>query len=243
MAVSRGDPSALPDSVAGEFLESSRVVVWARLSEDGRVITANAEMARRFGVGRGQLEGTPLVELLTEAEKPRMKVWLNAWDPGNRALGSDERSSGEAGPREPSLINFVSADLAVFTLRCLVYLDGTDRILIGEPDIHEDRSITDELLRLNNELSVLSRENARRSRELEAARRELAETLAELETSHWHLRKIRENLPLCMECGRMNTGDDGWESLLDYLRSNGILVSHGYCPSCAERLLSEDGPV
>ncbi|TVP56798.1 MAG: PAS domain-containing protein [Gemmatimonadales bacterium] len=241
MAGSRGGANALPGSLAVEFLERSRVVVWARLSEDGRVITANSEMARRFGVERDQLEGSAIVDLVTEDEKPRMIAWLNASDPRPRDFEPEKRPGGEGGPPMPSPVNFVSANLAVFTLRCQLFMDGDDRILIGEPDIEEDRSIADELLRLNSEFSVLSRENARRSRELEAARRELAETLAELEASHWHLRKIRENLPLCMECGRMNTGEAQWESIVEYLRSNDILVSHGYCPSCAEKLLNEDG--
>jgi hypothetical protein len=110
---------------------------------------------------------------------------------------------------------------------------------VGEPDVEEDRGVADQFLRLNNELSVVARESARRSRELAATRLDLERALSELESSYWHLRKIQENVPLCMRCGKIKTGDAQWQSLVDYLWSNVIFVSHGYCPTCVHTVMPE----
>ena len=66
-------------------------------------------------------------------------------------------------------------------------------------------------------------------------------SLEELKTTHWHLKKIQEILPLCMGCGKIKTGSASWTSLVDYLRENEIFVSHGYCPSCAEEYARRHG--
>lgn len=96
-------------------------------------------------------------------------------------------------------------------------------------DAGSDR-VRDELFATNNELVVLARELAR-------TKAELARTLAELRESHWHLEKIHEVLPMCMDCGHVRTAAQGneWETLTRYLRRADLKLSHGYCPACAEK--------
>jgi PAS domain S-box-containing protein len=217
----------LPPEAVRTLIRRSRVLIWARISRDGTIRAVNEALARRTGIPTTELVGTPIFRILTEDDKDRLRERMEA---------------AESSSPESFLANFVSLRHEVHTQWCRIFLQGDDLLLVGEPDVEEDRAVAEELLRLNNELSVLSRESARRSRELEVARSELEKTLIELETSHWHLRKIQENLPLCMRCGKMETGEARWESLLDYLRSNEIFVSHGYCPVCAEKVLAgEDG--
>jgi hypothetical protein len=88
---------------------------------------------------------------------------------------------------------------------------------------------------LNNLLAVEKRESARKEKELEHMNRKLEETLHQLDTAYWHLRKIREVLPICLDCGRVKTGDGSWETVVQYLRTNSEFLSHGYCPECYER--------
>ncbi len=215
----------LPPKAIEAILRHSRTLVWARISRDGTLLAANPALERLIGSPATVLPGKPIFDILAEQHGDWIREQLVAEDPSSP---------------EPRLTNFVSPSHEVHSLRCQIFPLGEDLVLVGERDVDEDREMADQLLRLNNELSVLSRENARRSRELEAARRKLEETLAELENSHWHLRKIQENIPLCMRCGKMKTGEAEWASLVDYLRSNEILVSHGYCPTCSEAVLAEE---
>jgi len=222
---SSGGPDPLPPGAVHTLLEETRVLLYLRVAQDGSIRAANRMLVRWSGIPESDLVGTPVLRLLVEDDKPRMKRWLEG---------------GSTLPSEPTLLNFVSVRHEVHTLRCRLFGHGDDVAVVGEPDVEEDRTVTEELLLLNNELSVLSRESARRNRELEVARRELAETLAELENSYWHMQKIQEYMPVCMRCGKMKTGDSEWESLLEYLRSNEILVSHGYCPACADEVMDEE---
>ncbi len=61
----------------------------------------------------------------------------------------------------------------------------------------------------------------------------------QLDKSFWHLKKIQEVLPICMECGKVKTADSSWEDVVSFLRKNSLFLSHGYCPACAEKLLSQ----
>lgn len=225
MSASSSAPHPLPPGAVRTLLEDTRVLLYLRVARDGSIRAANHMLARWSGVPESDLVGTSASRLLTEEDKPRMKRWLEAGPPV---------------PSPPTLLNFVSTRHEVHTLRCRLFDHEDDVVVVGEPDVEEDRTVTEELLLLNNELAVLSRENIRRNRELETARRELAETLEELENSYWHLRKIQEHIPLCMRCGKMKADGSEWKSLAEYLRSHDILVSHGYCPECTEAVLDEE---
>lgn len=85
--------------------------------------------------------------------------------------------------------------------------------------------------------AALAREVEERTR----AEARLRETLAELERSHWHLRKIQEVLPICMECGKVKTGERSWEEVVQYLKHNAVFISHGYCPSCYAAIAAKWG--
>jgi hypothetical protein len=80
------------------------------------------------------------------------------------------------------------------------------------------------------------------SRERAKLAAQLERTLADLRTSHWQIRKIQEHLPICSVCHKVPNGprdEARWEPLIDFLAGNGMLMSHGYCPSCAAAALAE----
>lgn len=83
-----------------------------------------------------------------------------------------------------------------------------------------------------SELLTARREAEQANRELAAAKARLEQTLAELQQSHWMLRKVAEVLPMCVRCGRVKSSDDGWESVAAFLRDHSGFLSHGCCPDC-----------
>jgi response regulator RpfG family c-di-GMP phosphodiesterase len=60
----------------------------------------------------------------------------------------------------------------------------------------------------------------------------------QLDKSFWHLKKIQEVLPICMECSKVKNGDSSWENVADFLKKNSLFLSHGYCPECGEKMLN-----
>ncbi|MCX7886675.1 MAG: hypothetical protein N3B01_05375 [Verrucomicrobiae bacterium] len=82
---------------------------------------------------------------------------------------------------------------------------------------------------------------ARTAAELEIRKEHqaLEKVLRDLEQSHWHLDKVAEFLPICMECGKVRTAETRWETIIEYFRKNNLLFSHGLCPECAARIRHE----
>ncbi len=209
----------------GRFLDAATSTAALRVDAEGGIVSANTAFAGYVGVRRDDIPGRPAAAFLTEPDGERLGRWL----------------AGATLPDDPVLLNFVALSDSPFTLRCVVGWDHGRLLLLGEPDAAADAAAADELMRLNNELSTMARERARRQRELDRTRRELEATLEELETSYWHLQKIQEVLPVCMQCGKVKTVDLEWQSVIDYLKANDVFLSHGYCPDCADTVLREAG--
>ncbi len=70
-------------------------------------------------------------------------------------------------------MNIVTGDQIPHTLRCRIVPADDKFLLVAEPPQLENQSLQEELLQLNNQFAVLSRENVRKGREL-------ARTLADL---------------------------------------------------------------
>jgi hypothetical protein len=111
--------------------------------------------------------------------------------------------------------------------------------LVGSARDPGSETYTETLEDLNNRLAVETRENARKAKELERLNGKLQRTLEELDSMYWHLRKIQEVLPICLECGKVKTDERNWQTLVEYLKANSHFLSHGYCPDCYERRLAE----
>src|SRR5689334_2517807 len=92
-----------------------------------------------------------------------------------------------------------------FTVACWCDVQPDHFLLIGEVPPSTSLATQQELLLLNNQLAVMSRENLRKGRELEKAQAQLKQTLEDLQTSHWHLKQLQEGLPICMDCGKVKS--------------------------------------
>lgn len=192
--------------------------MFVEVRPDGTVAGANAAFARRADTTVDRLVDTPLASYLPGEGGGVVRKWLN----------------GAPLPLDRTPVNFVARGGELFTLLCLLERSDGRLRLLGESDVEEDRSTASELMSLNNELATMARERARRERELERIRGKLQAALDDLKTSYWHLRKIQEFLPICMECGKFKAEGAEWQTLAEYLKANEILLSHGYCPACAE---------
>jgi hypothetical protein len=195
-------------------------VEYFELDRSGDILAANPAFARRMGATPGEMAGKCGVCFLTAGDRPKVRGWLN----------------GAGLPDGSVLLNFATPGGEVYTHRCLVTRFGGGLALAGEADLESERWQASKLLQLNNEMAVISRERARHSREVSAAKQELAKTLDSIRTTHWHLKRIQEYLPVCMECGKIKADSSRWASLVDYLKANEILVTHGYCPDCVAEL-------
>ncbi len=74
---------------------------------------------------------------------------------------------------ERILLNFVNADHIPFTLDCILDIQSDHFTIIGEIPKKHETMLEEELLRLNNELALLTRENVKKKRALEKTLTEL----------------------------------------------------------------------
>jgi heme-degrading monooxygenase HmoA len=212
-------PMALEELVADsvsaltEFLADSRSIHVLFAAMDGTVRFCNTALSTRLRID-------PVARL----------VWDLVAEQETEALR--RRLTHEATSDSPRfLVNFVDADHCPFTLVCQIEVRRDGFLLLGEPPLQSNDATQEEMLRLNNELVVLSRDNVRRGRQLERA-------LEEIKATTWHLTKIQEVLPICMECGKVKTSAK-WEDVLSYFKEHAPFLSHGYCPDCLARQMSQ----
>jgi hypothetical protein len=109
-------------------------------------------------------------------------------------------------------------------------------------------TLEDELFALNNDLAVVARDRQRLVGQLQRATEELRmaveardRALEERERAFWHLRRVSEVFPVCMDCGTIRD-DSEWKQFTQYLVESGVAVSHGLCPVCEDvRMANLDG--
>jgi heme-degrading monooxygenase HmoA len=210
---------------AGELfanaLATSETLHFMAGTSAGVITACNGAIARVLGLSQAKIIGTAIWDHVTERDAASLRERIAA---------------GQRAPNERFPLAFTSADSNPVVLSCWLDVQPTHFTLLAEPSLSGNRDYDEQLYATNNELSVLAREHARRGKELAAAKAQLQETLDELNRTHWHLRKVAEVLPMCVECGRIKPGEDDWGSVADYLRENSLFLSHGCCPDCATKL-------
>lgn len=136
------------------FLASSDVVSLILLGRNGRIIYANPTLAKRLNISSAEVAGQNCTRFLTE---PDGKLLIKGLSESNLS------------PDEELLLNFVDSDQVPHTLRCRFTPVENGYLLLGEPPQDDNQNLQQELIQLNNQLSVLSRENIRKGRELAKA--------------------------------------------------------------------------
>lgn len=200
-----------------EFVWQAETVHLLVLSPDATVVRWN-QAARAAHAPLA--EGTPVSGLLTENSASLLRAAMEA---------------ARTQPVGDVLLTFSDGDRFAFTLSCRLRWVGDACLLFGEPLAGRDSHVTRELMELSSELARITRERAKVAAELSAA-------LEALRESHWHVKKIQEFLPICGECHRVPAGEAGrgeWRHLVSFLADSGLLMTHGYCPECEERVMAE----
>jgi len=144
--------------LVSSFLDSSEVVHLAVLGNDGRIQLANSALARCLKRACEEMIGKDFSSFLTTPDGE---------------LFARRLAAREVSPVDPFLLNLVDADQIPHSLRFHLASIEDSFLLLGEPPLEANQTLQEELLQLNNQLSVLSRENVRKGREL-------AKTLADL---------------------------------------------------------------
>jgi signal transduction histidine kinase/heme-degrading monooxygenase HmoA len=147
--VSSGFADPIP--LLTRFLEGTRTVHYVAADANGIVRALNDAMAAGFGVASSQIVGRALSCWLPDADAAMLR----------HRIAQDRTNSIDS-----FLVNFVGANQSPYTLRCYLDTRSDGFVILGETP-EPAMTISDELIRLNNDLTVLSRENARKSRELE----------------------------------------------------------------------------
>ncbi|HYP04695.1 MAG TPA: PAS domain-containing protein [Bryobacteraceae bacterium] len=216
----------MPDNggLWSRFIAHSRNVCWLSISSNGTVVAHNAAAETMMGRHAGLLTGWSLWTLVTDADAATLRCVL---DDGRRGARITSR-----------IVNFICADGNPRTLATHIEVDRQGMLIFGEPMVEDEAALRDELLAMNNDLAVLVRENQRQKKALEAVTLELQSTTKELQESYWHIRKIQEVLPICMQCGKVKTEHSVWQDVVDFLKQQSLFLSHGYCPTCAAGMLA-----
>jgi signal transduction histidine kinase len=163
--------SSFQETVAGHralvssFLQESESIFLLAATSDGLITVCNQRLARSMNCEAADVGGTSVWPLLTEHDACRLR----------ERIATGERKTGER-----FLLNFLDPSQSLFTLLCQLDVQPGGFVLLGEETRKQDDALRDELLQLNNELAVLSRENVRKKRALEAALEKLKQALAML---------------------------------------------------------------
>ncbi len=143
------------------MLAASQAVHLLIISGDGCMQFGNMALSEDLMLESGTLKGRNFLDYLTEPDNVMLGRCLSGADPL---------------PEDVFLLNIVAGDQIPHTLRCRITPVGEQFLLFAEPTYNENQFLQEELLQLNNQLAVLSRENVRKGRELAGA-------LADLKTA------------------------------------------------------------
>jgi signal transduction histidine kinase/heme-degrading monooxygenase HmoA len=161
------------------FLRTSDTIHFISATLDGTIRVCSPAVARALRKTAQEVAGTSVWDMLTDADAEAL-----------RARVADPRRRFE----ERMLLNFVEAEFRPFSLQCQVDVQPDGFVLIGERRVLQESALQAELLQLNNELSVMSREHARKSRMLERSSRELERELLQRQRLMQELERSNEDL-------------------------------------------------
>ncbi len=160
----------LPSDLKRYWAESRVVhVLW--LNGDGIVLEANSCLQDLLHRKPDVLEGRPVSEFLTEPDARMM---------------AERLSSPSAFEAKGFFLNVVDAAQVPQTLRCWMFRFGDRVLLVGELPGDRIQFLQNELLELNNQLAVLSREAARKGKELAKALEERNEAYRKMADMAFH---------------------------------------------------------
>jgi heme-degrading monooxygenase HmoA len=192
---------------------------------NGKILACNSRFADLLRVSQDQLYGQILWPYLTAPDALKLQNLL-------RGIAEE--------PAESTLLNFISMEGMPHTLECTVQRQKGGCAVIGNIPSRQGEEMQRQIIEINNEMAVLVRELEAKNKDLATAKRGLEKALQEISTLYWQIRKVQEVLPMCLRCGKVQSGEAHWEDLADFMIQRFPFLSHGYCPDCASRELVDD---
>ena len=200
--------------VLARLMEGGESIHRAVIDEAGRVVEANQAFAASLG---GEIIGFYWEDALSSE--------------GRRALRECLEEDGEGGEKT-ALVQVIDSNGEPFSLRVAARRLPRGYVVVGEPPWRDQRHLATQVVAMNAELAMLSRENARQARRLREAKEEL-------DRAYWHLEKISEVLPICACCHAVKNEEGTWEDVATFLSDQSDFLSHTYCDRCAQKALEE----
>jgi len=133
------------------FLDLSEVCLLALIEKDGQILYINTALAKCLKVDCKTMVGQNLLNYLTEPDGELLALHL---------------TEQKLPPEGKLLLNLVDIDQVPHSFHFRIATPDDKFLLIGEPPQNDNQELQEELIQLNNQLSVLSRENIRKGREL-----------------------------------------------------------------------------
>lgn len=171
--MARLDPSPLFQTLdsaglrkLGSYFLTSTTVFLLAFDRSGQILQANDCSVRLLQQPPESLLQASIWSLLTEADGRHLQQRL----PSPAGSNIDE----------PFLLNFVDSHHSPLSLVCRLIAQPDCLWLLGERPAGMEEKLSENLLQLNNQLAVLTRENVRKSRALEKALKELKQAQAML---------------------------------------------------------------
>jgi hypothetical protein len=209
--------------ILAQHIRSSRSVHYILATLDGTIKVFNKATAIHLKIPWNQLAGLKIWSYMSEEDAGGL------W----RQIKSGRR------PDELLQLNFIDADHFPYVLDCRIDIQPEYFVLVGELAQQKENVLREHLVQLNHQLSSLTKENALQSLQLGRTNAELEKALNELNTSFWHLRKISEFLPICMQCNKVRTAETHWEDVAAYLNRHSLFLTHSLCPDCYATMMEQ----
>jgi PAS domain-containing protein len=163
------EPAALPverPELVARFLTESRTAHVLVLSRTGAILACNEAVRAALGLPAGKLLGQRIWRYISEIDAGVL------------------RASLEAGPAtfdERFRLSLLDVRGAPLTLECLGAMRADGLVIVGEPLREDEVRLQEQLFELNARLTVLARENIRKSKALKRALLKLRSTLEEMQ--------------------------------------------------------------
>lgn len=163
------------------------------LDRDGVVRGCNPAACHHLEPG-GTLNGRALLDYMPEPDAARMMGLL----------------AGERRPDSPVQLNFAALNRAPFTLECWIDVQPDRATVLGQPTFRRDQQMQNELMAINQELAVLSRERTRELRD-ERYEREAAEKLNRERNAFLRIlaHELRQPIGSALADGRASKAESG----------------------------------
>ncbi len=162
-----------------KFLAHSDTIHYIAADRDGRIRVCSGAVTAALHKSVAEIVGTSIYDILTAGDGERLR---------RLAEGTDRH------PTDKFLLNFVDSEFRPYTLQCQIDKQPDGFVLIGERRAAQESALENELIQVNNELAVLSRENIRKTRALERTMSQLEDELKERQRVAMELRKSNEDL-------------------------------------------------